>query len=442
MPTHGDADRLGRLLLVPEDARTPLTGVCRPEVLDEVVGRCGPTAAAWVAETGRGLLDITVHELADCESAVLTPKDHELLELIAVWVALRLSGDTAPSAPVTTDIEDVVRTHVERGFELDSALTLIRIAHGQITGDLLRSCEKVVPAPDLPDVMRHVSTTLFEAVEALCRLVSRRFSAERDRWLTGRDAQRRNTVWEILRGADMDEARASRRLGYDLTQNHLGLLLRAQDSTRSDGLERVAARVLERAGCTATLLVPAGAGRLWGWGAVPTTGPKDLSGHPLPLGVQVAAGLPAPGLDGMRLTHHQARTAARVGDRMRDVHRIYEYRTLELVALLLADEPAAGDFVRRELGALAEDTASAATLRATLKCYLDQDRSLAAAAERLHVAKNTVLYRARKAAQLRGRPLGENRLHLHAALCLADALGPALLREQNRTGPIPLDATA
>ncbi|MET9971605.1 helix-turn-helix domain-containing protein, partial [Streptomyces sp. NPDC006356] len=170
--------------------------------------------------------------------------------------------------------------------------------------------------------------------------------------------------------------------------------------------------------------------------------PHDLSGQPLPLHVRVAAGLPAVGLAGLRLTHDQAATAARIGGRMQDVHRIYEYRTLELVGLLMADEEAAADFTRRELGALADDSPSAATLRTTLKCYLDEDRSLAAAARHLHVAKNTVLYRARKAAELRGRPLGENRLHLHAALCLAEALGPALLRRPNESVPAQLHATA
>ncbi|MET9293115.1 helix-turn-helix domain-containing protein [Streptomyces sp. NPDC003077] len=441
MSIHGDADRFSRLLLVPGDERAASRALCRAEVLDEVVNRCGPAAAAWAAETGRALLDLTVRELADCETAVLTPKDHELLELIAVWIALWIGGATPPDA-LTADIEDVVRVHVERGFGPDSALTLIRVAHGRITADLLRACEKAVPARDLPDAMRHVSGAVFDAVESLCRLVSRRFAVERERWLTGQAAQRRNIVWEILRGGPVDLARASRRLGYDLTLNHLGLVLRSEDTGRADGLERTAARVLERAGATATLLVPAGAGRLWAWGAVPGTRPLDLSGQPLPLHLRVAAGLPAAGLAGFRLTHDQAETAARIGGRMRDVHRIHEYRTLELVALMMADEPGAADFVRRELGALAEDSPSAATLRATLKCYLDQDRSLAAAAQHLHVAKNTVLYRARKAAELRGRPLGENRLHLHAALCLAEALGPDLLRRPNENVPAPLHATA
>jgi sugar diacid utilization regulator len=52
----------------------------------------------------------------------------------------------------------------------------------------------------------------------------------------------------------------------------------------------------------------------------------------------------------------------------------------------------------------------------------DAERSVAAVARTLHIAKNTVLYRVRKAERLRGRPLGEDRLRLHAALHLISAM--------------------
>ena len=61
-------------------------------------------------------------------------------------------------------------------------------------------------------------------------------------------------------------------------------------------------------------------------------------------------------------------------------------------------------------------SANTAALRATLKSYLDNERSLAASAAQLHIAKNTVLYRVRKAEQLLGRPLHQDRLRLSVAL--------------------------
>ncbi|RAU99348.1 hypothetical protein DQP58_03480 [Mycobacterium colombiense] len=54
---------------------------------------------------------------------------------------------------------------------------------------------------------------------------------------------------------------------------------------------------------------------------------------------------------------------------------------------------------------------TAVTLRATLKCYLDTERSLCAAADRLHVA-GKLAYRVQRAEQLRGRPIDGRRMQL------------------------------
>ena len=98
--------------------------------------------------------------------------------------------------------------------------------------------------------------------------------------------------------------------------------------------------------------------------------------------------------------------------------------------MLSADMTAAGEFVARELGALAGAGESVAMMRHTLKCYLDRDRSLAGTAAHLHVARNTVAYRVHRAEELRGRPATERRLQLHAALTLAEDLGDAVLPSQ------------
>ncbi|MFD3731721.1 helix-turn-helix domain-containing protein [Streptomyces sp. NPDC058632] len=70
------------------------------------------------------------------------------------------------------------------------------------------------------------------------------------------------------------------------------------------------------------------------------------------------------------------------------------------------------------------DSDSAAVLRDTVRCYLDSERSVSMVARTMHIAKNTVLHRVRKAEKLRGRPLSEDRLRLHAALHLAKTLSP------------------
>ena len=84
--------------------------------------------------------------------------------------------------------------------------------------------------------------------------------------------------------------------------------------------------------------------------------------------------------------------------------------------LLTQDAELARNFMVRELGTAAESTAAAAELRETVATYLSFDRSLAKAAEHLHVARNTVAYRVKKFENLIGRdqeirPVGDVDAH-------------------------------
>jgi DNA-binding PucR family transcriptional regulator len=87
----------------------------------------------------------------------------------------------------------------------------------------------------------------------------------------------------------------------------------------------------------------------------------------------------------------------------------------------------AATFVARELGPLAQQSRAAADLRQTLSAYLDTERSLIRAAERLHVARNTVAYRVRKAEDLLHRNLHDRTTELQCALRLAAMLPDTLL---------------
>ncbi|MGW5202718.1 helix-turn-helix domain-containing protein [Streptomyces spiralis] len=76
-------------------------------------------------------------------------------------------------------------------------------------------------------------------------------------------------------------------------------------------------------------------------------------------------------------------------------------------------------------------TESAARLRETLLTLVQERGSLAAAADRLHVPKNTVKYRvARTVAQL-GRPLEGDRLEFEPARTAVGWLGVAVLPERS-----------
>ena len=94
------------------------------------------------------------------------------------------------------------------------------------------------------------------------------------------------------------------------------------------------------------------------------------------------------------------------------------------VAALLTDHPDdLRNWTQRVLGALAAGDANSAELRRTVQVFLQQGGSFTEAAALLHLHKNTVHYRVKKAEQLRGRPLAEDRLDVEVALLVCDALG-------------------
>lgn len=67
-------------------------------------------------------------------------------------------------------------------------------------------------------------------------------------------------------------------------------------------------------------------------------------------------------------------------------------------------------------------------MRDTVGAYLEAGRSLAQAAQALHVARNTVAYRVKKVETLLDRDLRDRRLELECAIRLTQQLGRAVLQ--------------
>jgi DNA-binding PucR family transcriptional regulator len=84
-------------------------------------------------------------------------------------------------------------------------------------------------------------------------------------------------------------------------------------------------------------------------------------------------------------------------------------------------------WIRRVLGDLAAEDPGTRQLRETVRVFLDSGGSYTEAAARLHVHKNTVYYRVRKAEELRRRPVTDGRLDLEVALRAAALLHRRLM---------------
>ncbi|MDH2430754.1 helix-turn-helix domain-containing protein [Sphaerisporangium sp. TRM90804] len=428
-----------RLLRPVEDSALS-RAVTDPLVLDEVMARAGPGAAGWAVESGRRLRAELAQE--PLISGNRRPgAESRFTEAVSLWAVLRLGGVRVIPGPVAAELTKVIRDRVPDGVSVELGLRCVRAAHALLTRALFQVCETTLPAGEQLATMRTISAELFDGMETLAAVVAEEFAVQRDRWFSGSAGERFELVNTILDGEPVDPEKAMRRLGYDLTLHHVALVLwrdALHDGTRE--LESVARRLLEQAGCSSVLLLPSGAGRLWAWGGRTSNRPTEfrrLDDAPvLPPHAHVASGLPDEGISGFRRSHAQALTAERVGRTAPPKPcRMYDYGALELMLLLSADTGAATEFVTRELGPLAADDKPMAALRDTVRCFLDQERSLAATAELLHIAKNTVVYRVQKAERLLGRSLREDRLRLHTALYLADQLGPVVLAGHGPGGP-------
>ncbi|CAB4901034.1 unannotated protein [freshwater metagenome] len=278
--------------------------------------------------------------------------------------------------------------------------------------------------PAAGEGLRTATALLFEYVDRVARDASAIYQSERDGWIRSAAAVRAETVRGLLAGEERDPDVAGRRLAYELRGTHTALVVSV-----APGGPPVAPGVLERAARAAAsavgggdpLLLPVGTSAVWAWTATPGVDGDEVEGRLARLtpgpGVRVAAGRPADGVEGFRLSHEEARHAAELhGDLPGPVT---SYRSVELVSLLGADPARARRFVLRELGPLARPDGVAASLRETALAFLDHGGSHVGAAAALHVHKNTVYSRVRRAERELGAPVVPGRAALHAALTLA-----------------------
>jgi sugar diacid utilization regulator len=152
---------------------------------------------------------------------------------------------------------------------------------------------------------------------------------------------------------------------------------------------------------------------------------KDSGGRALSGGL----GRLQPGLLGIREAFRGARWALDVGERLFGAGRLSRLQDLGVYQLLLAlqDAPELRDFYDDVLGPLLTyDRQRRSELVQTLEAYLDAGNSPSETAVRLHLHRNTVLYRLRRIRELLGRDPDdpEHRLALHVALRAQVVLAP------------------
>ncbi|MFJ2755599.1 PucR family transcriptional regulator [Nocardioides sp. NPDC087217] len=283
----------------------------------------------------------------------------------------------------------------------------------------------------------------FAYVDRVAEQVVAEYESERERWLANRNTVRAATLTALLAGGDLELGAAENALGYRLRQHHLGLVVWDADGdgapTGLRRLEALVAAVGERfAAAGQPLFMPQDSSHAWAWIPLGRKPPEatdirsiiDLVTETAADRARVALGRPHPAVAGFRASHREAVRAHLVATTANDrgsAVTTYEDPGVQIASILAHDLDEARQLVTGSLGALAVDDEPHQRLRETLLAFLGAKSSYLAAAEVLHLHKNTVKYRVDKAAEVRGRAIDEDRLNLELALTACRWLGASVL---------------
>ncbi|MFC8452099.1 PucR family transcriptional regulator [Kitasatospora sp. NPDC057223] len=436
-PASG-ADWLCRL--APDTRSTGPAPASSPRSLAETAARLGPGPVEWAVATGHRMARAITAEVPELGGGTEPFETLRMGTESSVLRALLLLADPVARPAVPDEALQGDRDFVRRGIPLDKVLRGIRLGHAEMARALMEACKNLTPPEQRAEHMQHVSGTLFRYIDDFSSRMTEEYLAEHDRWVTSSAAARQETVRSILTGEPVDTEAASRVLGYALPNEHLAVTAWCDPAGQagSADLEQAAADFLQHHGRSTTLMVPTGRTTLWAWGSRTGKGTDTAGPAPSRPGIHLACGSPHPGPAGFRQSHQESLHAARIARlNPRESPAVVHYRDIAVVALMSNDLPAARNFVHQELGALADDSPQSEQLRETLRHYLLGERSLLTAAAHMHVARNTVTYRVKRAQHLLGHDLSERRFEVHAALAVAHVLGPAVLRTAGTVPPAP-----
>lgn len=410
-------------------------------------GRLAPPAAS------RGEIEVIVetlsHELDEIAATLADTVHEHLSELeedmrpwtlqaarsnLGVIVTMMREGDDPGSALPPPEAIGYAKEYVVRGLELSLMQRAYRTAQGIFGGIILERLRAATDDADhLAEAMAYFNAWIFAWVEAIERRLTDVYMSEHEQWVRGAAAVRAAEVRALLGGGGaVDAAVVSLRLGYELDRFHVGFVVWSEEAGERPGdtgglfaeMERAAAAVAKSLGAGAPLTVAEGR-HLACWAG--RRSEPELSRLRLPRtvahGLSVAAGTPAPGVEGFVLSHHEALLARRVAQLRGDADgAVATYPDLALEALLAEDPEAARRFAARELGPLAAGDDATVRFASTVAIFLEEGSSFVRAGRRLGIHANTVAYRVRRAESLLGRPLTERQLELRVALRLARLL--------------------
>jgi hypothetical protein len=326
-----------------------------------------------------------------------------------------------------------VRRLAQRDVPVESLLRAYRLGGSLFLQWWLRAVERHRPGPDvLLAATKHTASVATEYVDRISETLVAIYDEERKLWAQRAAATRAVQVRTVLLDDDLDTVTAEALTGYRMHGTHLAAVIWGSSPDSGRAVESTAQLLAEATG-QQPLAVLVDDRTLWAWmsgrgGSAIDLRALDAQLRRRKVAVHVAVGNPACGLAGFRSSHQDALAAQRVaiirGD---DAPGVTAFGDVAVSGFLARDLPAARRWVAEVLGGLALDDDAMAELRRTVLLFLRQGASLTEAAGQLHLHKNTVRYRLRKAEDVRGRPVNDRRLDLEIALLACEQLGKSVL---------------
>ncbi|HEY0391662.1 MAG TPA: helix-turn-helix domain-containing protein [Solirubrobacterales bacterium] len=262
------------------------------------------------------------------------------------------------------------------------------------------------------EALRHVLRTQSPHVDRLMASVAAEYMAELELMRRSPSQRLAERVRRLL--AD-DEPFDPDGLDYEFEAWHLGLIVTGAGAD-------VAARTLATEASREALVVKRGEETTWAWlGGRERLEVGEVEGF-LAAGalgdVTLAVGEPRWGVDGWRLTHHEAQAAQQV--MLRRPRPLIQASNVILLAAVLRDEPLAKSLRQTYLAPLDEHGDSGIVLRETLRAYFAAGFNAATAAAALEIDRHTVQRRLRKVEEALGRLLPSCHAELEVALSLEE----------------------
>ena len=396
-----------------------------------------PQAADLVRRIARVILDEPADLMDRVHAAVSAAADEPLRSepVLAAEVAAStrsnvlhwaagIARDPVGRVPanLTPEVLGIAREAFRRGIE-QTVYTTYHAGQNVVQAYWMRTAFTLSADPAvLRPVLAAGSESVAAFVDDMVAALSEQLRRERAELARSSHARRFEVVSLILDSAPITTGQAGTQLGYDLSRRHTAAVLWT-DPRRPDqaALAAAAGALGPATRARQVLTVVASSSSVWAWlAAAADTGAgavtAAIAAYPA---VRVAVGPDGAGADGFRRSHFDAVATQRLMGRRPDLP-VARFADVQLVALALADEQRAREFVARTLGTLADADRE---LRDTLCVYIGEQFSAARAARALYTHRNTILNRLQRAERLLPLPLAGHGLEVGVALEIAQWLG-------------------